>query len=312
VPEETRALAARLHPDLRLGTSSWSFPGWVGIVYDRSAREAALARGGLAAYGAHPLLRTVGIDRTYYRPIAAADFAAYAAAVPEHFRFLCKAHEWATAPLREEPAGRDAAGEPRSRGRREANPYFLDPGYATDVIVRPFAEGAGPRAGPLVFQFSPLGRQLIARPEAFADRLGEFLLRLPRGPLYAVELRNAALLTPHYAEVLAAAGVAHCYNVHHSMPPPDVQARVLAVQSAPAAVVRWMLHHKWDYEGARTAYEPFDRLVDEDLPSRRAIAELVRTALRAGRPAYVIINNKAEGSSPLSVIRLAEEIVAGG
>ena len=71
-----------------------------------------------------------------------------------------------------------------------------------------------------------------------------------------------------------------------------------------------MLNRKFDYEGAKTAYEPFDRLVDEDVRSRKMIAELCRLALRAGRPAYVIINNKAEGSAPLSVLRLAEEVVA--
>lgn len=70
---------------MRLGTSSWSFPGWAGIVYDHSVSTATLARRGLAAYARHPLLRTVGVDRTYYGPITAEDFAAYAAAVPDEF-----------------------------------------------------------------------------------------------------------------------------------------------------------------------------------------------------------------------------------
>ena len=69
-----------------------------------------------------------------------------------------------------------------------------------------------------------------------------------------------------------------------------------------------MLNHRFDYEGAKTPYEPFDRLVDEDLRSRMAIAALCRTALRAGRPAYVVINNKAEGCAPLSVLRLTREL----
>lgn len=301
-----RELAARLDSGLRLGTSSWSFPGWAGIVYGEPATERMLARGGLAAYAAHPLLRSVGIDRTYYRPITAAEFAGYAAAVPADFRFLCKAHAWVTAPLR------DLEGAARARGRRvrEVNPCFLDPAYACDAVIGPFVGGLGTKAGPLVFQFAPLGRAYDATPERFADQLAEFLQRLPRGPLYAVELRNTALLTSHYAAALRAAGAVHCFNVHPAMPLPDAQAHIIAADAGAVLVVRWMLNHKWDYEGAQTAYEPFDRLVDEDLPSRRAIAALVRTARRAGRPAYVIINNKAEGSSPLSVLRLAEEIAA--
>src|SRR5262245_28797051 len=70
VPPALADVARRLPRSVRLGTSSWSFPGWQGIVYDRSASETQLARHGLAAYARHPLLRAVGVDRTYYAPIA--------------------------------------------------------------------------------------------------------------------------------------------------------------------------------------------------------------------------------------------------
>ena len=50
-------LAARLPSALRLGTMSWSFPGWRGLVYGRDVPEGALAGLGLTAYARHPLLR---------------------------------------------------------------------------------------------------------------------------------------------------------------------------------------------------------------------------------------------------------------
>ena len=62
------ALGASLPATIRLGTSSWSFPGWKGLVYAGRHSESALARDGLRAYSQHPLLRTVGVDKTYYRP----------------------------------------------------------------------------------------------------------------------------------------------------------------------------------------------------------------------------------------------------
>ena len=46
---------------LRLGTSSWSFPGWAGLVYERTYSQSVLARHGLHAYAQHPLLRTVSV-----------------------------------------------------------------------------------------------------------------------------------------------------------------------------------------------------------------------------------------------------------
>src|SRR5262245_47355549 len=69
VPPAQATVAQRLARGVYLGTSSWSFPGWQGIVYDGRASETQLARHGLAAYARHPLLRAVGIDRTYYAPM---------------------------------------------------------------------------------------------------------------------------------------------------------------------------------------------------------------------------------------------------
>ena len=84
-----RALASLLNQGLDeglyLGTSSWSFPGWDGIVYDRKVSQTTLARHGLAAYARHPLFRTVCIDRTYYGPITTEDFARYRSAVRKIF-----------------------------------------------------------------------------------------------------------------------------------------------------------------------------------------------------------------------------------
>ena len=54
VDRHLTAVADRLPAGLRMGTSSWSFPGWEGIVYDRRASQSTLARRGLSAYAAHP------------------------------------------------------------------------------------------------------------------------------------------------------------------------------------------------------------------------------------------------------------------
>jgi uncharacterized protein YecE (DUF72 family) len=285
-----------------LGTSSWSFPGWRGLVYAADAPKTKLARHGLAAYARHPLLRAVGVDRTYYAPITATDFADYAETVPETFRFLVKAHELCTLPFFR------ASGRYAQRGG-ERNEWFLEPGYATDQVVAPCVEGLGAKAGPILFQFSPQPLPAMGGPALFAQRLHAFLERLPRGPLYAVELRNAELLTAAYCAALADTGAVHCFNVHPSMPLIHEQLRLADSATGAALVVRWMLHPTQRYATARDRYEPFNRLVDEDPDSRNTIAAMCLEAAAAGRPAMVIANNKAEGSSPLTVCKLAERIV---
>jgi uncharacterized protein YecE (DUF72 family) len=299
VSDEFRALARDLPAQLRLGTSSWSFPGWEGLVYRELYSQTRLARDGLAAYARHPLFRSVGIDRSYYAPLAADIFAGYAAAVPDDFRFLVKAHEACT--LARYPD------RPRyGRNRGSANRLYLDPGYARDQVIGPTLAGLGDSAGPLLFQFAPQPLEWLGGPRRFAERLHRFLSALPRGPLYAVEVRNPQLLTHDYAQALADVGACPCINLWGGMPPPLAQWHMVAGARAPAVVVRWMLTRGLGYERARERYRPFNAIVDPDPAAVQAIAHLVRE--NAERPAYVIANNKAEGSAPRSLTRLAREL----
>jgi len=302
VSEGLRELGARLPRDVRLGTSSWSFPGWTGLVYAREASGEILAREGLPAYARHPLFRTVGVDRTFYGPVPVQTFQAWAQSVPDDFRFLVKAHEALTRP-------RFPLHERYGARRGGENPTFLDPAYARDAVVGPFVEGLGAKAGPLVFQFPPQDVQALGGPAAFADRLHAFLAALPPGPLYAVELRNRELVTPDVADVLEDVGAIPVLSVWGHLPPLPQQAWRLRARSASALVVRWMLPPDLGYEEARELYAPFDRLVNESPAVRGDIAGLVVEALAEGRPVYVTVNNKAEGSAPVSVERLAAEVV---
>jgi len=301
VAPELVELALRLPPGLRLGTSSWSFPGWAGIVYAERTTEQRLARDGLTAYARHPLLRTVGLDRTFYAPIAASEFARYARATSPDFRFVVKAHAALTT-----PAAQLARNSPVATGPER----FLDPEYAQRAVVAPMLDGLGERAGILLFQFPPLGAAHVRDAKNFAARLAEFLGALPRGPQYAVEVRNREFLVPAYVEALASNGVTHCYNVHPRMPLVNEQEALLgesAWRSGPV-VVRWMLHPAQEYEAARDRYFPFDRLVDPDPRNRIAVAKLVEKLLMHGHETFVVANNKAEGSAPLSLFGLAREI----
>jgi uncharacterized protein YecE (DUF72 family) len=198
-------------------------------------------------------------------------------------------------------------GEPGIRSA--ANPRFLDSGFAVEGFVRPCMEGLGHKAGALVFQFPPVGQALTRRPEVFADQLQRFLEGLPRGPLYSVELRDRELLTPAYLQALRDVGAHHCIGLHPRMPVVSEQARIAGIAHEGPLVVRWNLHQGLAYEEAKARYQPFTRLVDEDIPNRVSLARLCLEAADRGKPAFVIANNKAEGCAPLTLFKLAEQIV---
>lgn len=312
--QATLDLAADLPASVRLGTSSWSFPGWRGIVYGDDYSQSKLARDGLSAYGAHPLLRSVSIDRSFYAPLTVTDYLRYAQQVPDHFRFIVKAPALIT-----DASVRGERGEPVS-----ANPCFLNADLAAREFVEPCLAGLGAKAGALVFQFPPLPDQLLADPVVFVEKLAAFLAELPPlpapaeggdGVCYAVEIRDSILLTPRFVRMLRAAGVRYCVGLHARMPDPLRQAAALALMDgeAPAGplIVRWSLHSGFKYEQAKARYEPFDKLVDEDPHTRDTLAELAARYAIAGQPVLITTNNKAEGSAPLTCEKLARAIAEG-
>jgi len=296
---ELLAIARLLPPHLHLGASSWSFPGWVGLVYDRTVSERLLAREGLHAYARHPLMRTVSLDRTFYGPIDEGTYARLAASVPEDFRFLVKSHEgctWARFP-----------DHPRYGAQRGCdNPCFLDPAHAIEQVIQPCVRGLGRRLGVILFQFPPQDLALLGNRPGFADRLRAFLLALPRGPRYAVEIRNHQLLTPRYMQALRAAGAVHCFSVHPRMHELGHQMKLIDLEPDDMVVVRWMLCRHYDAEQARSAFSPYAELLEPDPKTRRAIATLIERA--ASRPTLVIIGNDAEGCAPQSIEMLARAL----
>ena len=295
---------------LHLGTSSWFFPGWKGLIWDEhDYSESTLSKKGLAAYARHPLMRTVSLDRAFYRPLSASQYAALAAQVPGHFRFVVKAPSLVSDALVRAEDGRG----------QQINPGFLDAELAKNEFILPALEGLGRNLGALVFQLSPLPPALRARPHEVVARIGAMLQQLPRvaelcpGAVIAVEVRDACLLIPEFATVLKAAGATYCLGLHAKMPPIEDQLPLLRALWPGPLVCRWSLNRKhgaYGYEDAKGLYDPFDRIVDADPHTHRRLARVIAGTTGAGHPAYVTINNKAEGSAPLSVLALAEAIAA--
>lgn len=298
---ELVALGEHLPASVRLGTSSWSFPGWQGIVWQGEHDTRTLAREGLSAYARHPLLRAVGVDRTHYAPVDVPQLEAWARAVPDDFRFLVKAHDEIT--LRTFP-WHARYGE--RKGTRNAR--FLDAAYASDIVVGPCVEGLGDKLGVLLFQLAAQDVAALGGPEGFAAQVHTFFSRLPKGPRYALEVRNPALLCDAYRDALLDVGVSHCLNAIAGMPP--LREQVWRVQKAVGAqvVVRWLLRSDLGYDEAYRRYAPFTRVVDDDAATRKDIVDILSRALATEREALVIVNNKAEGCSPLSIERVAREL----
>jgi uncharacterized protein YecE (DUF72 family) len=302
-------LASSLPPHLRLGTSSWNYPGWAGLVWDGEYPETSLSRFGLPAYSKHPLFRTVSLDRSFYRPLNVAQFAEYAAQTGEDFRFVVKAPSLVTDALVRDESG---------RGMRP-NAHFLDAKQAVQMFVEPAVEGLGRKLGALVFQISPLSGAWLARMPELIDRLHQLLKAIPdlrnAAPdgVVAVEVRDPQWLTPAFVSALRDTGATYCMGLHAKMPRIAEQLPILRALWPGPLVCRWNLnplHGAFGYEDARELYSPYDRIIDPDPETRAALVRVINGTAKAGHNVYVTLSNKAEGSAPLSVIELAKAIAA--
>lgn len=302
-------LAQALPHHLRLGTSSWNYPGWDGLVWDGEYPETNLSRYGLVAYAKHPLFRTVSVDRSFYRPLNIAQFAEYASQVSQDFRFVVKAPSLVTDALVRDESG---------RGMRQ-NPHFLNAEQAVQMFVDPALEGLGHRLGALVFQISPLPTAWLGQMPKLIGRLHTLLKSIPNlkssapDGVVAVEVRDPQWLTPQFVAALRDTGATYCMGLHAKMPRITEQLPILRALWPGPLVCRWNLnplHGAYGYEDAQALYSPYDKIIDPDPETRAALVRVIAGTANAGQNVFVTLSNKAEGSAPLSVIELARAIQA--
>lgn len=290
-----QALSSRLTASVRLGTSTWTFPGWRGVLYPPSIPERDLVAFGLRLYATNPLFRTVGIDRSFYAPLNDSDLASYRNDLPNGFPCLMKV--W---------SGIVSAADTRTG---KPTPTFLDPNAFIEFVATPVARNFATNLGVFLLVLSPMRGGGRVSPDELAEALDRFFEQAPRSFRYAVELRNPELLSSSYLAVLARHGVSHVLNSWERMPTVGRQLLVRSILTAPFCVCRLSIQPGERYEERFKQFAPFNRLVRIDEAMRADIVELARRCIAEKRELFIIVNNKMEGCAPETVRALAKRIV---
>lgn len=283
------ALARKRPANLFIGTSSWTYRGWAGIVYRGNPTQDSLTQHGLEEYAKHPLFNTVSIDRSFYAPLSVDDLTTYAKQLPSGFRCAMKVWNAITNP---------------------ASPQYLDAAFFKDAVLAPVDKAFAGHLGPLIFQLPPLAPQQVPSPSDFAFRLERFFSKLPDGLECSVEVRNAELMTPQYFAALRRRNVAHVFNHWERTPSLTEQLSLPGALTASHVVTRLMLPQGLGYEAAREAFSPFDRIQARDDVMRAATQALWKACAGSNRSLWILVGNKAEGCSPLTVRGLLERLTA--
>lgn len=299
--EAIAKVVAELPPALFMGTSTWTYPGWTGLIYERPYPKTGASVAMLEEYARYPLFRTVGVDSFFYRPPTPELLRAYASVLPEGFRCVMKTWDRVTS---------HSLRSPRQGAPPGVNPDWLNPKLFEREVLSPTLTYFGDHAGPFVLEFESIPSYARMTAAEFAGYLDTFFSQLPRGPMYAVEIRNAEFLAPEYFDALRKHNVAHVFNSWTRMPSIGAQ---LAMDSFTAdfVVSRALLKPGRKYAEAVDKFAPYTRIMEEAPEVRANLAELVRKGMSYQKAIFIIANNRLEGSAPLTLLGLAYLLIDG-
>ena len=296
-----------------VGTSSWKYEGWLGLIYSPDKYMNYFKKGPpkfvkirfekscLAEYA--QTFKTVCLDAGFYQFPSQQMLEGYLSQVPSDFRLSLKVTEDITV-LR-------FPNLPRYGSRAgQANPHFLD----SDLFIASFLGPLTPfreQIGTIIFEFSHFHPGDWERGREFVEALDGFLSRLPKGWDYSIEIRNESLLHPRYFEVLKKHNVAHAFNSWSRMPSVVEQVRIAGKETADFVTARFLLKPGRTYEQAVKSFEPYREIKEANEEARNGIKQLLgKACFSRARKRYIYVNNRLEGSAPWTISAVLEAMAA--
>jgi uncharacterized protein YecE (DUF72 family) len=305
-----------LHPQIRMGTTSDRYAGWVGQIYsaerylgrinqrtkvlgDQSFIEQVLSVESVAEYFEH--FSILEIDFTFYRPLRdqhgkyTSNYQALKA-YGRHLRdgnvLLLKVPQIIMAPRM------------RRSGHYQDNPAYLN----TEVFTRQFYEPAQELLGPaiigFIFEQEYLRQQDRAPVSEMAAALDVFFKEIPRDSRYHLELRTDLYLREPIFGVLEKFGIGQVLSHWTWLPPLRKQfakANARFFNAGNQCIIRLLTPLKMRYEDSYAKAHPFDKLVEGMLQPEMILetVDIMRRAVDQGQLVNVLINNRAGGNAPL-------------
>jgi uncharacterized protein YecE (DUF72 family) len=277
---------------IRIGTCSWKYDSWQGLVYSTANRNDYLQE-----YSTH--FNTVEIDQWFwslYPPDKAVlpqsgVVATYNQAVPDDFKFTVKI-----------PNSITLTHFYRKHKKDElvANPHFLSLNLMNRFLEK--IKPLGHKIGSLLFQFEYLNRQKMASLVHFIDRIQPFFAALDRSYSYGVEIRNPNYLNHAYFAFLREMGIGHVFLQGYYMP--DILQIYNHFKDLLISPVLLRLHGPGRSEIEEKSGGHWDQILqpkDEDLAK---ITQIIQDIDTRKLDVYININNHYEGSAPLTIEKL--------
>ena len=279
---------------LQIGTCSWKYSSWKGLVYSE-AKPANYLQEYSSRYS------TVEVDQWFWSLFAgdtvvmprAEVVEEYLQSVPDDFKFAIKVPNSITLTHHYSP-----------KKALVANPHFL----SVELMHRflKSIEPLWPRLGPLIFQFEYLNKQKMANQNEFLHRLGIFAESLPKNFLYVVETRNPNYLNNQYFDFLLSEKMGHAFLQGYYMPPIFTIYKKQRTRISGNVVIR--LHGPNRKEIEELAAKKWDKIATQKEEELNNLVEMLTDLRNQKIVTYLYVNNHFEGSAPRTIARLVEKL----
>jgi len=282
---------------LRLGTCSWKYDSWKGIVYSDTNPKNYLKE-----YSKK--FNTVEIDQWFWSLFPPSKVVLpqkkvveeYNKSVPPDFRFTIKVPNSITLTHFYKDAKED---------QLKPNPFFLSVEVFEEFLnlIEPIKN----QLGCLIFQFEYLNKQKMNSLSEFQLKFSEFYKGLnKKAPSIGIEIRNPNYLNEKYFKFLSELNLAPVFLEGYYMPPIVEIYSKFKKHINNIAVIRL---HGPDRKGIeKIANENWNQIYINRDAEIKSIVEMVKELQNNEVDLFINVNNHFEGSAPLTIEKIKKNI----
>jgi len=279
---------------LKIGTCSWKYPSWAGLVYSAPNKINYLAE-----YSKQ--YDTVEVDQWFWSlfdkgAVKLPDTRTveeYARSVGEHFSFGIKMP--------------NSLSLTHYYRKSKSLPLVENPHFFSTELLEKVLHSLSPlknQPGPLMFQFEYLNKQMRNSKNVFFEELKQFSTHLPEEYTFGIEIRNQNYLSKSYFETLLKCNLTPVLLEGYWMPPVTslyAQYRDLLTQFKTITIRL----HGTDREAIETQTgKVWNSIVIDRSQELNSIALMGKELEKQGIAVYFYVNNHYEGCAPKTIDRL--------
>ena len=281
---------------LRIGTCSWKYDSWRGLVYSEPPKLNHLEEY-VKKYN------TVEIDQWFWSlytvdrvSLPRRDVVqAYRGAVPEDFKFTIKIPNSVTLT--------------HFYRKNKADPLVDNPYFFSVDLLSEFLDYIDPlknHLGPLMFQFEYLNKMKMASQAEFLERFESFIFQCPKDYAYGVEIRNPNYLNDAYFDFLNRNGLCHVFIQGYYMPSIFNIYEKHASAINGTTVIRL---HGSDRKGIEEkSGGVWNRILEPKDDDLESLNSMIENLITNQVDVWLNVNNHFEGSAPLTIERIRERL----